>query len=63
MTFRKSPKDYDWDGLQDRMLRTGELPKLNERSDALSRNLGMLEGCKRCRRRTEQPGITDCRTA
>jgi hypothetical protein len=34
MTFARAPKDYDWDGLQDRMLRTGELPKLNERSDA-----------------------------
>ena len=34
MTFARAPKDYDWDGLQDRMLRPGELPKLNERSDA-----------------------------
>lgn len=34
MTFARVPKDYDWDGLQDRMLRTGEFPKLDERSDA-----------------------------
>lgn len=33
MTFAKAPNDYDWDSLQDRMLRTGELPKLDERPD------------------------------
>ncbi|HEX5228384.1 MAG TPA: hypothetical protein VFW44_11770 [Bryobacteraceae bacterium] len=33
MTFARAQKDYDWEGLQDRMLRTGELPKLDERSD------------------------------
>ena len=34
MTFARAPQDYDWDGLQDRVLRTGELPRLGERSDA-----------------------------
>jgi hypothetical protein len=40
MTFAKVPKDYDWDGLQDRMLRTSELPKLGERSDAPIKETG-----------------------
>jgi hypothetical protein len=40
MTFAWAPKDYDWDELQDRMLRTSELPKLGERSDAPIKETG-----------------------
>jgi hypothetical protein len=28
MTVVRAPKDFDWDGLQDHLLRTGELPKM-----------------------------------
>jgi hypothetical protein len=37
MTVVRAPKDFDWDGLQDRFLRTGELPKLIEGPDDADR--------------------------
>jgi hypothetical protein len=34
MTVVRAPKDFDWDGLQDRVLKTGEIPRLLDAPEA-----------------------------